>query len=137
MAAPEPDGLNEAHRVRSNRMLEAPTVTLYLARRDAYADFLSAADAESQVAWFRSEGRYKDEEAVVAVDAAYAATRDKFNVIDIEGVGPIKEARAVLEQLQAMHKDGGVNPDWRAFKESREEFVKAAGVFLRKMLGEE
>ncbi|MFF4529195.1 hypothetical protein ACFY1P_07970 [Streptomyces sp. NPDC001407] len=118
-------------------MLEAPTVTLYLARRDAYADFLSAADTESRVAHFRSEGRYKEEEAIAAVDAAYAATRDKFNVIDIEGVGPIKEARAVLEQLQAMHKDGGVNPDWRDFKAAREEFVKSAGDFLRKSLGEE
>ncbi|MFI9721559.1 hypothetical protein ACIHFE_18210 [Streptomyces sp. NPDC052396] len=118
-------------------MLEAPLVTLYLARRDAYAEFLSAADAESQVAWFRSDGRYKeDAEAIAAVDTAYAATRAKFNVIDVESVGPIKEARAVLEQLQAMHKDGGKSPDWHDFKQAREEFVKSAGDFLRGMVGE-
>ncbi|MFI9720805.1 hypothetical protein ACIHFE_14295 [Streptomyces sp. NPDC052396] len=118
-------------------MTDAPPVELYLARRDAYAEFLSAADAESQVAWFRSEGRYKDEAAAVeAVDAAYAKTRAKFNVIDVEDVGPIKEARSVLERLQAMHKDGGKNPDWYEFKKAREEFRKAVAAYLRKLRGD-
>jgi putative transposase len=57
-------------------MPDAPTIALYLARRDAYAAFLTAADAECNVAWHRKDGRYTDEgEAVAEVDRAYAATR--------------------------------------------------------------
>lgn len=116
----------------------ASSITLYLARRDAYAEFLSAADAESNVAWYRKDGRYPDEtEAVAAVDRAYAATRVAFNVIDVEGVGPVKEARTVLERLAAMHKDGGGNPDWKDFKAARESFVVAANDYLKAMRGEE
>ena len=100
---------------------------LYLARRDAYAAFLTAADAESNVAWFRQDGRYEDEAAAVAaVDGAYAATRAAFNVIDVEGIGPVKEARTLVERLAALHKDGGARPDWKDVKTAREEFVTAA-----------
>ncbi|EFL23580.1 hypothetical protein SSOG_03294 [Streptomyces himastatinicus ATCC 53653] len=116
----------------------ASSITLYLARRDAYAEFLSAADAESNVAWFRKDGRFSDgTEAVAAVDRAYAATRAAFNVIDVEGIGPVKEARTVLEQLAAMHRDGGVNPDWKDFKAARESFVVAANRYLKGMRGED
>ncbi|MEV7088393.1 hypothetical protein AB0O07_21310 [Streptomyces sp. NPDC093085] len=105
---------------------------LYLARRDAYAAFLTAADAESRVAWYRVEGRYADEaEALAAVDTAYVATRAAFNVIDVEGVGPVKEARAVLERLAALNRSGNRNPEWKDFKASRESFVEAASAFLR------
>ncbi|WP_405795422.1 hypothetical protein [Streptomyces sp. NBC_01506] len=104
---------------------------LYLARRDAYAAFLTAADAESNVAWHRLDGRFVDgASAVAAVDTAYAATRAAFNVIAVEGVGPVEEARTVLELLAAMHKDGGLAPDWKGFKTAREAFVVAASGFL-------
>jgi hypothetical protein len=119
-------------------MTDASVIALYIARRDAYAAFLTAADAESNVAWYRKEGRYGDgAEAVAEVDRAYAATRAAFNVIDVAGVGPVKEARAVLESLATMHRDGGTNPDWKDFKTARENFVAAAGSHLRGMLGEE
>ncbi|MFC8075371.1 hypothetical protein ACFUN8_07495 [Streptomyces sp. NPDC057307] len=105
---------------------------LYVARRDAYAAFLTAADAESHVAWHRLDGRFVDgAAAVAAVDAAYAATRAAFNVIAVEGVGPVEEARGALELLAAMHKDGGLAPDWKAFKVAREGFLVAAADFLR------
>ncbi|MFC9424519.1 hypothetical protein [Streptomyces sp. NPDC056987] len=105
---------------------------LYLARRDAYAAFLTAADAESHVAWHRAEGRYADDaEAVAAVDLAYAATRAAFNLIDVEGVGPVKEARAVLARLAVLSSDGNPNPEWKDFKAARESFVQAASAYLR------
>ncbi|WTK83425.1 hypothetical protein OG292_13400 [Streptomyces sp. NBC_01511] len=104
---------------------------LYLARRDAYAAFLTAADAESNVAWHRLDGRFADVgSAVAAVDAAYAATRAAFNVIAVEGVGPVGEGCTVLESPAAMHKDGGLSPDWNGFKTAREAFVVAASGFL-------
>jgi hypothetical protein len=104
---------------------------LYLARRDAYAAFLSAADAESNVAWFRQDGRYEDRAAeIAAVDRAYGATRAAFNVIDVEGVGPLAEAREVLVQLAALHKDDGTQGDWKGFKAAREAFVDAARTAL-------
>ncbi|MFI1413808.1 hypothetical protein ACH4Y0_28365 [Streptomyces sp. NPDC020707] len=112
-------------------------VSLYLARRDAYAAFLAAADAESHVAWHRVDGRYADESAAVAaVDAAYAATRGAFTVIEVEGIGPVEEGHAVLTQLAAMHKGHGSNPDWKAFKGAREEFLRAATGCLQAMRDE-
>ncbi|MFI0944314.1 hypothetical protein [Streptomyces sp. NPDC021020] len=100
---------------------------LYLARRDAYAAFLAAADAEAHVAWFRGDGRYADEvAAVAAVDQAYAATRRAFALIEIEGVGPAAEARVLLDGVAGLHRDGGARPDWKAFKAAREGFVAAA-----------
>lgn len=111
-------------------MLEE-SAALYLARRDAYAGFLTAADAESNVAWFREDGRYADEAAAVAaVDRAYAATRAAFTVIEVEGVGPVAQARALLEQLAALHKDGGARPDWKDVKVAREAFVEASQAAL-------
>ncbi|MEU9747155.1 hypothetical protein [Streptomyces niveus] len=90
---------------------------LYVARRDAYAAFLTAAaDAESSVAWHRLDGRFPDGGAAVAA---------------VEGVGPVGEARETLERLAAMHKDGGLAPDWKAFKAAREAFVVAAAEFLK------
>ena len=109
---------------------------LYLARRDAYAAFLTAADAESNVAWFRTDGRYEDEvQAVAAVDRAYAGTRAAFNLIEVEGTGPVAEARALLERLAGLHKDGGAEPDWKDVKTAREAFVAAAQADLTAMRG--
>ncbi|SHN16496.1 hypothetical protein [Actinacidiphila paucisporea] len=116
-------------------MLEESTA-LYLARRDAYAAFLTAADAESHVAWFREDGRYPDEAAAVAaVDRAYAVTRAAFNVIEVEGVGPAAQGRTLLERLAALHKDGGARPDWKDVKQAREAFVGAAQDALRELRG--
>ncbi|MFD7894325.1 hypothetical protein ACFV0C_09665 [Streptomyces sp. NPDC059568] len=110
---------------------------LYLARRDAYAAFLTAADAESNVAWHRVDGRFADDgQVVAAIDAAYAATRGAFNLIDVEGVGPVKEARTLLEQLAALNKDGNERPDWKNYKAARELFVEAASAYLRGMARE-
>jgi hypothetical protein len=111
---------------------------LYLARLDMYSRFLTAADAESHVVWHRQDGRYAGErEAVDAVDTAYAATRAAFNAIDLEGVGPHKEARVVLDRLRAMHQDGGSSPDWKDFKAAREAFVAAASAHLKALRGED
>ncbi|MFM9611518.1 hypothetical protein DF268_35550 [Streptomyces sp. V2] len=116
-------------------MAETP---LYLARLDMYARFLSAVDAESHVVWHRQDGRYANErEAIDAVDRAYAATRAAFNPIDLEGVGPHKEARLLLDRLAAMHKEGGTNPDWKDFKAAREAFAATAGAYLRSLRGDE
>ncbi|QNP71507.1 hypothetical protein IAG44_20120 [Streptomyces roseirectus] len=110
---------------------------LYLARLDMYARFLTAVDAESHVVWHRQDGRYADErEAIDAVDRAYAATRAAFNPIDLEGTGPHKEARLLLEQLKALHRDGGENPDWKSFKAARETFVTAAKGCLEELRDE-
>lgn len=111
---------------------------LYLARLDMYARFLTAVDAESHVVWHRQDGRYASEhEAIDAVDHAYAATRAAFNPIGLEGIGPHKEARLLLDQLKAMHEDGGRNPDWKDFKAAREAFTATAGAYLRALRGEE
>lgn len=124
-------------------MPDSSVIPLYLARRDAFAAFLSAVDAESQVAWHRSDGRFttadgeRDEvAAVAAVDAAYLTSRATFNVIDLMGVGPVKEARALVERAAALHKGGG-KPNWHGYKKAREEFLAAATSHLKGMLGEE
>lgn len=104
---------------------------LYLARLEHYSRFLSAADAESDAVRHRQDGRYVHEyEAESAVDHAGAATRAAFNAIDLEGIGPYKEARVMLDRLRAMHRDGGVNPDWEDFKAVREAFAVAASDHL-------
>ncbi|WP_446462765.1 hypothetical protein [Streptomyces sp. BRA346] len=128
----------------SGPMHDASVISLYLARRDAFAEFLNAVDAECQVAWHRSDGRFKtadgqpDEAAAVsAVDGAYLASRATFNVIDLMGVGPVKEARTLVERTSALHKDGGTDPNWYDFKKAREEFLTAATGYLKGMLGEE
>ncbi|MDT3398408.1 hypothetical protein RKE29_17430 [Streptomyces sp. B1866] len=111
------------------------TTTLYLARRDAYAAFLTAADAESHAAHHRHEGRYPDaREAVDAIDRAYAATRAAFNVIDVEAAGPVKEGRVVLERLRELDRGDGGQRDWYAYKKAREDFLAAAGAHLRELL---
>lgn len=109
-------------------------IALYLARRDAYASFLSAADAESNVTHRRVDGRFADQtEAVAAADRAYEVTRAAFNLIEIEGAGPISEARSVLQGLAAMHREAD-NPDLSKFKAAREEFVRRASEDLKGML---
>lgn len=121
-------------------MDSAAAVALYLARRSAYAEFLSAADAESAVVWHRKDGRFETADgqpdhatAVGAVDRAYVATRSAYNLIDVEGVGPVKEGRALVEALAAMHKTPE-NPSWVDFKKARETFVSAAAQHLQGLL---
>ena len=75
--------------------------------------------------------------AVSAVDAAYLASRAAFNVVDLMGVGPVKEARALVDRASALHKGGGSDPNWYDFKKAREEFLAAATGYLEGMLGEE
>ncbi|MEW1719472.1 hypothetical protein [Streptomyces sp. NPDC093109] len=125
-------------------MHDASVIPLYLARRDAFAAFLSAVDAESQVAWHRSDGRFAAPDgapdevaAVAAVDAAYLVTRAAFNMIELEGVGPVAEARVLVERVSALHKGGGAEPGWYGVKKAREGFLSAATRYLRGMLGGE
>jgi hypothetical protein len=109
-------------------------IALYLARRDAYASFLSAADAESQVAHRRVDGRFADQtEALAAADRAYEVTGAAFNVIEIEGAGPISEARSLLAGLAALHREDE-KPDLTQFKAAREEFVRRASEGLKDLL---
>jgi hypothetical protein len=109
-------------------------IALYLARRSAYASFLSAVDSESNVAHHRVDGRFADQtEAVAAADLAHEATRTAFNLIEIEGVGPINEARSVVERVATMHGERE-NPGWKDFKVARAEFVRAASGHLKSLL---
>ncbi|MGA4839924.1 hypothetical protein [Streptomyces sp. G45] len=118
-------------------MDDTSKITLYLARRDAYAEFLNAVDAERTVIWYREAGRYEDgRAAVAAVDRAYDVTRAKFNVIDLEGVGPVKEGRALVERLREMERGDPSRPNWADFKKAREEFVSAASRYLKGLLPE-
>ncbi|MFE1770601.1 hypothetical protein [Streptomyces sp. NPDC059008] len=124
-------------------MDDTATVALYLARRDTYAALLNAVDDELRIAWHRCDGRYTtpdgqpDEAAAVGdVDRAYVNSRAKFNVIDLEGVGPVKEARALVERAAALHKGGGTEPNWADFKRAREAFVTAASRYLKTLLPE-
>ncbi|MFI7101120.1 hypothetical protein ACIBK8_17320 [Streptomyces sp. NPDC050161] len=105
---------------------------MYLARRDAYAAFLTASDAEGAVIWRRLEGRYDDKEtALAATRDSYAATQAAFNVLDVEGVGPVEQAKALMEHLRAFHRLNEV-PDtaWNAYTAARADFVTAARAFL-------
>ncbi|MBW1600990.1 hypothetical protein JJV70_02490 [Streptomyces sp. JJ66] len=109
-------------------------IALYLARRDAYAAYLSAAEAECGVAHHRIDGRFaNDTEAVAAVDQAYAATRAAFNVLAVEGedTGPVKQARTLNEVLRTLHSGGGHHPDWAAFRDARDAFLAAAADHLK------
>ncbi|WEB44247.1 hypothetical protein MOV08_36445 [Streptomyces yunnanensis] len=112
--------------------MSATSFDLYLSRRDAYAAFLSAADDESAVCWRKADGQYPSADAArKAQDEAYAATRDAFNRIVVEPVGPYKEAHAVVEQIRLLGRAGGAEEqDWVAFKKAREVFVDAARVCL-------
>ncbi|PJN34465.1 hypothetical protein CG747_39660 [Streptomyces sp. CB02959] len=93
--------------------MSASATDLYLSRRDAYAAFLSAADDESSVCWWKADGQYPSVDATrQAQDAAYAATRDAFNRIVVEPVGPHKEAHAVIEQIRQLGRAGTEEQDW-------------------------
>lgn len=119
-------------------MQDTALITLYLARRDAYAAFLTAVDAERTVIWHRQAGRHpSSQEALEAVDHAYDATRGAYNVIDGEGVGPVKEGRALLEQLSAMESGDLGNPDWHGYHKAREAFLSAATKHLGGLLPED
>ncbi|WP_405616308.1 hypothetical protein [Streptomyces sp. NBC_01508] len=96
------------------------------------------------MAWHRGDGRFKTPDgepdevaAVAAVDSAYLATRAAFNVIDLEGVGPAKEARALVERVSALHWGDGQDPRWYDCKKAREEFLAAAAGYLKGMLDED
>ncbi|WP_405743884.1 hypothetical protein OG422_19350 [Streptomyces sp. NBC_01525] len=105
---------------------------MYLARRDAYAAFLTASDAEGAVVWRRLEGRYDSPEATLAATReSYAATQAAFNVLDVEGVGPVEQARELRDQLRALHRVDVV-PDgaWETYTAARAAFVTAARGFL-------
>ncbi|MEU7642332.1 MULTISPECIES: hypothetical protein [unclassified Streptomyces] len=116
--------------------MSASATDLYLSRRDAYAAFLSAADEESSVCWWKADGQYPSADATrQAQDAAYAATRDAFNRIVVEPVGPHKEAHAVIEQIRQLGRAGTEEQDWVAFKKAREVFVDAARACLTETLG--
>ncbi len=70
------------------------------------------------------------------MDRASAATRAAFVAIDLEGVGPHEEARALLTRLSSMHEDDGANLDWKGFGAARKVFVAAASDCLKAMRGE-
>ncbi|MFG2098545.1 hypothetical protein [Streptomyces sp. NPDC048612] len=111
------------------------TLTLYLARRDAYTAFLSAADQESSVCYWEAEERYETPEAAVtARDEAYAVTRDAFNRITVEPTGPHKEAEALVEQLRCLGRADTQEQDWVSFKKAREVFVNACRMHLKEVL---
>ncbi|MER6052303.1 hypothetical protein [Streptomyces sp. NPDC001793] len=115
--------------------MSATTSDLYLSRRDTYAAFLSAADAESSVCWRKADGQYPSPDtAREAQDAAYTVTRDAFNRILVEPFGPHKEAQAVVEQIRLLGRAGEDEQDWVSFKKAREFFVEAARVCLTETL---
>ncbi|QIK08384.1 hypothetical protein G7Z12_22510 [Streptomyces sp. ID38640] len=108
---------------------------LYLARRNAYAEFLSAADSEASVCWRKADGQYGGpEETTAAQDAAYTVTRDRYNRILVEPVGPHKEAQALIEQIRLLGRATKEEQDWISFKKAREVFVDAARVCLKDTL---
>ncbi|MEU9112159.1 hypothetical protein AB0D04_10260 [Streptomyces sp. NPDC048483] len=116
--------------------MSTPTpLALYLARRDAYAEFLSAADQESSVCYWEAQGRYETPEAATSArDDAYAATRDACNRITVEPTGPQKEALALVEQLRHLGRTGANDQDWVSFKKAREVFVDACRMHLKETL---
>ncbi|MFI9046911.1 hypothetical protein [Streptomyces sp. NPDC053427] len=108
---------------------------LYLSRRDAYADFLSATDEESSVCWRKADGQYPNPEAATAAqDAAYAVTRDAYNRILVEPVGPHKEAQALVEQIRLLGRASKEEQDWLNLKKAREVFVDSARACLKETL---
>ncbi|MCE4945639.1 hypothetical protein ACJ6WD_30455 [Streptomyces sp. VTCC 41912] len=116
--------------------MSATSTDLYLSRRDAYAAFLTAADDESAVCWRKADGQYPSTDTTrQAQDTAYAATRDAFNRIVVEPVGPHKEAHAVIEQIRLLGRADTEEQDWVAFKKAREVFVDAARACLTETLG--
>ncbi|MEU3709298.1 hypothetical protein [Streptomyces catenulae] len=105
---------------------------MYLARRDAYAAFLTASDAEGAVIWRRLDGRYDSlDAALTATRESYAATQAAFNVLDVEGVGPVEQARELMDRLRALHRvDAAPDGAWETYTAARGAFVTAARAFL-------
>ncbi|MEU5425170.1 hypothetical protein AB0H73_06130 [Streptomyces olivoreticuli] len=114
------------------------SMALYLARRDAYAGLLSAIDEEKDVAWRKVVGRYPNGDSLLAaLDAAHKVTREAFNVVDVEEIGPHKEARALIEQLGALRKaETESDQKWVEYKKAREVYVDAARQYLKETLSE-
>ncbi|MFF0506148.1 hypothetical protein ACIQU8_09930 [Streptomyces griseus] len=101
---------------------------VYLAQRQTYAAFLTATDAEARVAWHRWRGDYPDrEQALARTDAAYTRTQAEFNVIDLDGLAPVEEARALVECIRSMHTvDDEPEGVWARYTALRTAFVEAA-----------
>ncbi|AIA05365.1 hypothetical protein SAZ_26160 [Streptomyces noursei ZPM] len=101
---------------------------IYLAHRETYARFLTATDAEARCDWHRWRGDYAEKrEAVAAIDAAYTTTQSAFNLIDLEGIGPSKEAEQLVACIRFMHEqDEEPEGIWETFKGYRAQFVEAA-----------
>ncbi|PSJ29542.1 hypothetical protein B7P34_06645 [Streptosporangium nondiastaticum] len=110
--------------------------TLYVARRDSYAAFLTAIDAEADVAWNKATGHYPDADTLRAVlDEAFAKTREMFNVIDVEDTGPRKEAMALVTEVAKLRKAKDEEGQaWVEYKKAREDYVDAARQYLRETL---
>ncbi|MCR8578469.1 hypothetical protein [Streptomyces sp. Isolate_219] len=61
-------------------------------------------------------------------------TRDRYNRILVEPVGPDKEAQALIEQIRLLGRATKEEQDWISFKKAREVFVDAARVCLKDTL---
>ncbi|MHC0434042.1 hypothetical protein ACX6XY_28320 [Streptomyces sp. O3] len=109
-------------------MAQQDWTRVYLAHRATYAAFLTATDAEARVCWHRWRGDYTDKQwALTETDAAYTRTQSEFNMIDLEGLGPVEEARALVDCIRAMHTED-TEPDgvWERYTRLRTAFVEAA-----------
>jgi len=102
--------------------------TIYLAHRDDYADFLTATDEEASVVWHRRRGDYTDKADILArTEAAYGRTQAALNVLDIEGGGPLAEAKALVGCIRAFYETEEVaDSAWDAYKAARARYVSAA-----------
>ncbi|WP_326617481.1 hypothetical protein OG863_08915 [Streptomyces decoyicus] len=111
------------------------STALYLARQATYAAFLSAADSESSVCWRKADGQYPTPDAArAAQDVAYTVTRDAYNRLLVEPMGPHAEARIVIDAIRLLGRSSAEDQDWHAFKQAREDFVDAARVCLSETL---
>ncbi|MET9219300.1 hypothetical protein ACIOC1_19635 [Streptomyces sp. NPDC088197] len=103
-------------------------LTIYLAHRDDYADFLTATDEEASVVWHRRQGDHTDRaDLLERTEAAYGRTQAALNVLDIEGGGPLTEAKALVGRIRSFY-DMDEIPDsaWEEYKAARSRYVTAA-----------
>lgn len=107
--------------------LVQPFLVLYLTRVRGLS-VGTATDAEARCDWHRWRGDYAEKrEAVAAIDAAYTTTQSAFNLIDLEGIGPSKEAEQLVACIRFMHEqDEEPEGIWETFKGYRAQFVEAA-----------